>query len=150
MDSIYQNACIQRYKNLLPGDKYGHPGVYSITVNGEIVYIGKARDMASRVAYHLFKIVEGEWSSPAEQFKYGELRKVKNFGYDINFNVLYASVLTGEEEKKIIDDDIGPQEAYYINKYLPKLNKQIPCLDNYHKYKTKKYETLDTLLKGCV
>lgn len=150
MNDFYQNALIQYYRELLPKDKYEHPGVYSITVNGEIVYVGKARNMASRIAYHLYKIQEGEWKSPAEQFKYGELRRAKDFGYSINFDALYISTIVETEDTKIVDDDIGPQEAIYINKYMPKLNKQIPDLNNYHKYKNKEYEILNIPTRGSI
>lgn len=140
----YVNDQVKEYMKLVPADKYHHPGIYSITVGDEIVYVGKARDMQVRVAVHMYEInCSGEQSTKGKRFKYGELKRAINNGYNICFNVLYTSPFVCGDDTKKIDDDIGPQEAYYINKYMPKLNKQIPDLQNYHKYKNKNYELLN-------
>lgn len=139
----YVNEKMKYYQTLIPHDKYYHPGVYSITVNNEIVYVGKARNMLERVAAHMYYIMDGELTTDGMKFKYGELRNAHKLGYKINFNVLYTSSIVCGSDTHIIDDDIGPQEAKYINQYLPKLNKQIPNLDNYHKFTNKKYEILN-------
>jgi hypothetical protein len=34
-------------------DKYGHPGIYSISIEDKLVYIGKSRDMLVRISNHL-------------------------------------------------------------------------------------------------
>lgn len=138
----YVNDQIEYYRSLLPAEKYAHPGVYSITVNGEVVYVGKARDMSIRVATHMYLTYCLNHTTAGKKFKYGELLRALQAGYDINFDVLYTSPLSCEEEPQKIEDDIGPQEAKYINKYMPKLNKQIPYVDNYHKYVNKNYEKL--------
>lgn len=141
----YLNDQMKEYMKLIPAEKYNYPGVYSITIGNEIVYIGKARNMLHRVAYHMYEINGGEQQTEGTKFKYGELKKAINKGYCICFDVLYTSSLSCDDDNKLIDDDIGPQEAFYINKYLPKLNKQIPDLNNYHKYKNKNYEPLNLL-----
>lgn len=144
-EQSYINEQIKDYMEIIPYEKYAHPGVYSITVNGEIVYVGKARNMLKRIATHLWEINDGKQTTEGKKFKYGELKKAKKYGYDICFDVLYISSFSCEDDTIKIDDDIGPQEAKYINKFLPKLNKQIPNLNNYHQYKNKNYEHLSLM-----
>lgn len=140
----YVNEQIKEYMKLIPAEKYNHPGVYSITVGDEIVYVGKARDMLTRVATHLWEINYGKQETEGKKAKYGELKRAIKKGYIIKFDVLYSSSFScDKDEVNTIDDDIGPKEAIYINRYLPKLNKQIPDLEDYHKYKNKSYEILD-------
>lgn len=143
----YVNELIEMYKSQLPPGKYDKPGVYSITVDNEIVYVGKARNMATRIAHHIFMIKDALLKTEGEKFKYGELRRAMNNDYIIKFDVIYSSLLSSDDDNSIIDDDIGPQEAKYINMYMPKLNKQIPNLDNYHKYHNKSYEMLKIIEK---
>ena len=59
--------------------------------------------------------------------KYQYLRKLRQEGYQIEFDVL--------EYVDEDDDKLGFEEAAAINKLLPILNLQIPSLDNYRKYK---------------
>jgi hypothetical protein len=98
----------------------------------------------------MYNIKHGEHKTEGMKFKYGELKRAINNGYAIRFDVLYTSPFSCDTDNKIIDDDIGPQEAKYINQYMPKLNKQIPDLNNYHKYKNKDYELLDIEEKDFV
>lgn len=144
----YVNELIQLYRSQLPLEKYDMPGVYSITVDNEIVYVGKARNMATRIANHMYLIKDAYLKTEGEKFKYGELRRALRNDYIIYFNVLYSSDLSNEEEISKIDDDIGPQEAKFINMYMPKLNKQIPDLNDYHKYHNKSYEMLNIIEKN--
>jgi excinuclease UvrABC nuclease subunit len=51
-------------------DKYGKPGIYSISIEGKLVYIGKAKDMLVRIANHLREIEENRTSN-----KYRVLRQ---------------------------------------------------------------------------
>ena len=37
-------------------EKYEHAGIYSISINSTLVYIGKSVNMLERVAQHLFEI----------------------------------------------------------------------------------------------
>ena len=141
IEKAYVNDKIKKYYQMVPGDKYGYAGVYCIKVNEEIVYIGKARDMRTRLATHMYNTLDNNNVTAGMKFKYGELKKAISLGYKVTFDVLYRSpILTPGKEQ---DDDIGKQEAELINKYLPKLNKQIPDLTNYHKYRNKEYEHLD-------
>jgi hypothetical protein len=34
-------------------EKYGRPGIYSISIGDKLVYIGKSRDMLTRISNHL-------------------------------------------------------------------------------------------------
>lgn len=142
-EQSYANDAIKHYRTWLPQDKYDHPGVYKITVNNEIVYVGKARNMADRIATHIQMIRDAKLRTEGEKFKYGELREAIKNHYNIQFDVLYTSLLSNDTDNIYIDNDIGPYEAKYINEYMPKLNKQIPDLFNYHKYRNKPYEKLN-------
>lgn len=144
----YVNELIEVYRSQLPIEKYDKPGVYSITVDNEIVYVGKARNMATRIANHMFMINDASLKTEGEKFKYGELRRAIRNDYIVTFDVIYSSPLSSDDDNAVIDDDIGPQEAKYINMYMPKLNKQIPNLDNYHKYHNKSYEMLKIIEKN--
>lgn len=105
------------------GDKYQSPGIYSISVNNHLVYIGKSKNMVNRIASHMYNINCKE-AQEAKAKKYRFLRAIKE-EYPIQFDV----VEYGEE-----GDDIGNKEALWINKLEPILNLQIPKLENYHSY----------------
>lgn len=143
-EQSYITEKVKEYRQLLPMEKYDHPGVYRIMVNGEIVYVGKARNMADRIANHMYLIKEGVHTTEGTKFKYRELKHAMDNGYYISFDVLYtSSIVYTEDTRQEVDDDIGPKEAYFINYFMPKLNKQIPDLNDYHKYKNKNYESLN-------
>lgn len=141
LEKAYVNDKIKEYYNIVPAEKYEHAGVYCIKVDEEIVYVGKARDMRTRVASHMYNTLDNKNMTPGMRFKYGELRKAHQLGYQVIFDVLYTSPIVNPGKEQ--DDDIGKMEAELINKYLPKLNKQIPNLTNYHKYSNKEYEHLE-------
>lgn len=103
------------------GDKYQSPGIYSISVNNHLVYIGKSKNMVNRIANHMYHIDHKD-TQDSKAKKYRFLRAIKE-EYPISFDV----VEYGEE-----GDDIGNKEALWINKLEPILNLQIPKLDNYH------------------
>lgn len=98
--------------------KYNHPGVYCIKINNKVLYVGKSIDMKSRVFTHRQEIRQG-----TEEKKYQILSEALKRGERIDFDVLYTSTLEDIEEAKA---DIKEREDYYINYYLPPLNKQIP------------------------
>ena len=52
-------------------------------------------------------------------------------GYAIEFDVLYNAK---SKWKKDIDEEIGKAECFFIRKYKPLLNAQIPHEDNWKKY----------------
>jgi len=144
----YIKERINYYKQMVPEEKYKKAGLYTITVNGEVVYIGKSTDMQNRIANHLYHICDDDLRTPGDKAKYGELRRARFLGYNIIFNVLYYSIV--EEPGQEQDDDIGKKEAIYINQYMPKLNRQVPSLDNYHSYKNKPYEPLNIQERGLI
>ena len=135
------------YEEFLKDDyrvqKYKHPGIYSISINKRLVYIGKSRDMLMRVSSH---IINTGWLNK-ENNKYKVLYEAYlRADVTIDFDVLYVSPYTNQGE---IDIDIGYQEAYYINKYMPPLNYQIPYINDFKHSKANKIAetiTLDEIL----
>lgn len=117
-------------------EKYGHPGIYTISIESKLVYIGKSMDMLKRVAQHIIEIEE------PTNHKYKILRQAKDEGYKIGFDVIYNAIET--EEQKIFDE-IGEEEGNQIRKYFPQLNYQIPKKNNYHSYFTNKHAKTITL-----
>ena len=111
--------------------KYRKPGIYSISLNGQIVYIGKSKDMLHRLASHIQHI---ESASPQGN-KYRVLHKAIEEGYRVKFDVMYYSPCLLDEE---IDQDIGEEEGKLIRFYLPVLNYQIPKEGNYKSFSINK------------
>ncbi len=117
--------------------KYSKPGIYKISINDRLVYIGKARDMLVRIANHLTQIEQNTKSN-----KYRVLRQAQTAGYKITFDVLYYASLLD------VDIEIGQKEGELIRQYLPPLNYQIPKEEDYSKYtvnKSAKYITLEQI-----
>lgn len=120
--------------------KYGKPGIYKISIEDKLVYIGKARDMLIRIANHLTELEQNTKSN-----KYKVLRQAKTAGRKINFDVMYYSLCPIGED---IDKDIGFMEGELIRFYKPPLNYQIPKKEDYRKYevnKSAKYITLEQI-----
>ncbi len=113
------------------------PGIYSLCLLDKIVYIGKSRELANRLAEHYLNIFQ--YSTKCT--KYILLKEaVKAYGSSaITYKILYYSP---KEEQSEIDDDIGFKEAEFINQYQPVLNTQYPKLDNYHSYKYRNIKNL--------
>lgn len=124
-EEIYEELC--KDQDLI--DRYQRPGLYSIHIEDKLVYIGKSRNILKRLASHM---AETEYS---KSHKYQILRQARNRGLKIQFNPIYYSYATGEQE---IDDDIGFKEAEAIWRQLPPLNYQLPLLDNYHRFEVNK------------
>lgn len=103
-------------------NKYNRYGLYKIEVNGKLVYIGKSRDMLTRVANHMFGI---DYDTKSNKYVY--LRAARETGYRISFDVLEY---TEEDDVKL-----GQAEAAAIHKYRPVLNKQLPAFDGSNKWK---------------
>lgn len=115
--------------------KYEHPGIYSISIGDKLVYIGKSRDMLTRVAQHIDAI----GTDPSNKYKV--LDKAREEGYRINFDVMKYC----EQD----DDELGEAEAELINQHMPPLNYQIPTIGDYKHYtvnKKAKYITLAEIL----
>lgn len=121
--------------------KYSYPGIYSVSIGGKLVYIGKSRDMLCRLAQHIFYTNNLSYT---KTHKYKIFALAQLMGYEMKFDVMY--VATGKSEKEI-DDEIGRKEAELINKYLPPLNYQIPKMLNYHSFTVNKKANTITLLE---
>lgn len=117
------NEYINLIESQAPG-KYNKPGIYCIKIKDIIVYIGKSQNMLERLAGHLCHINKqsDEWRA----HKYQVLRQAAENNIPVGFDVL--EVVDGD------NDALGFQEGYYIRKYQPKLNCQIPKEEDYHKY----------------
>lgn len=98
-------------------EKYNHPGIYSICLNGKLAYIGKSRNMAIRIANHIQEIENNQKSN-----KYIQLRRAKEAGCTIGFDVL--------EVLELDDELISKEEAKLIRQFYPPLNMQVPLIDN--------------------
>lgn len=101
-------------------DKYDHYGIYCITVDKKIVYVGKSRNMLKRIAQHMYEI---EYNNKKNMYKV--LKQLKST-HQIGFDVL---TVTDEDDKQL-----GRAEAYAIHHHNPCLNIQHPHLDDYMKY----------------
>ena len=120
------NVCAMlRRKGL--AQKYEHPGIYCIKVEGQILYIGKSENMLKRVASHYVGIKSGS------QKKYRLLSEIQRNGHQIEFDVLYYAQ---GEAAQAIREEIGNKEGELIRQYLPVLNTQIPREEDWHKWNT--------------
>lgn len=108
-------------------DKYDTAGIYAVYIEDKLVYIGKSRNMLCRLAQHIFYTQNLRWT---KSHKYKVFNLAQVMGYNLRFDVLYYSSTLGEES----DDEIGYKEGEYIRQYLPPLNYQIPCADDYHHF----------------
>lgn len=116
-------------------EKYEKFGVYSISIDDVLVYVGKSENMLVRIATHIDEIERKE----PRCNKYRVLREAKQRGHKINFDVLYAG------------SDIGVQEGKWIRELHPALNYQIPKEENCRSYTRNERAqtiTLDEILKG--
>ena len=59
------------------------------------------------------------------------LAEAHRHGHTIRFDVLYRAAAAAKVD---IEEEIGAQEGYYIRKYLPPLNYQIPKEEDWRKY----------------
>ena len=102
--------------------KYEHPGIYCIKVRGQIVYIGKSKNMLERIAEHYVEIKK------ESEDKYRVLAEVQRQGLSIDFDVLYYA------KSADIENEIGQKEGEFIREYLPVLNTQIPKAENWRRW----------------
>ena len=107
------------YQNLVAhasSGKYYKQGIYYISINGLIVYIGKSKNIEERLGAHLYHIHEETDESNSNKYKV--LRAAKDNSIPIGFGVLEEV----EDESMLAE-----REGFYIRKYLPALNYQIPA-----------------------
>lgn len=124
---------------ILP-NKYRGPGVYCIRIYNHIVYVGQSKEMVRRVHEHT-SLIMNPWRLKDKGYrnKYVQLNRVYNSGVSIDFDVLYRG------------EDIDYMEAYYIDKYKPVFNYQIPFINNPSQHLNNKRAytiTLDDILSG--
>lgn len=137
IQNIYKKNIQQEWSK-----KYQCSGVYSITVNNKIVYIGKSKDILYRMAEH--------WASmgnPKEN-KYKVLAEAHRRRYNVRFNVLYTAKSKTRAE---IEEEIGEREGYFIRLYQPPLNTQIPKEENWRSYTVNRGAlniSLDDIMEG--
>lgn len=115
-------------------EKYQHPGIYCIKMDGHIIYVGKSKDMLGRIYDHM-RILVSE-NLPKEN-KYRIIRESKVKGHNISFDVLKYTTYD--------EDDLGGTERDYIRELRPVLNAQIPHADNWRKWDTDKRAKYITL-----
>lgn len=122
--------------------KYNHPGIYSISIAGRVVYIGKSRNMLIRLAQHIYYTTYPNYNTA---HKYKIINLAKFMGYEVSFNVIshcpYIPSTTG------IDEWLGQEEGELIREYLPPLNYQIPKEDNYHSFTVNRHAKDITLME---
>ena len=143
MINNYQKLFKMRKKQLLAHNpdmekKYNCAGVYSISINEQLVYIGKAKNMLKRVIEH---ILCTEYNYPVEN-KYIVLKDANSNHHKIQFDVMYYATSTNPIE---IEREIGEKEGELIRQYLPALNYQIPKKENYKSFSVNKKALTITL-----
>ena len=100
-------------------DKYHKAGIYCIHIDNKILYVGKSVNMHERLKQHIKAIKNPE----GQTRKYQLLNDIIASGNSISFDVLYYSK---KKRRDAVNRELKEREAYYINYYLPPLNKQIP------------------------
>lgn len=124
-EEIYEELC--KDSDLV--ERYQKAGLYSISIEDKLVYIGKSRNMLKRLSAHMAN------TETSKSHKYEILRQARDRGLKIQFSPIYYSLALTEQE---IDDDIGFEEAKQIRNQKPPLNYQLPLLDNYHRFEVNK------------
>ena len=119
-DNVY--SMLQR-KGL--AQKYEHPGIYSISIDDQLVYIGKSKNMLRRLAQHWVGIKTGS------ERQYRILAEAQRKGHTINFDVLYYAQ---KKSPSGIEEEIGQKEGEYIRAKMPVLNRQVPKSEDWRKY----------------
>lgn len=121
-DNIYKKYIEKEWSK-----KFQCAGIYSISLNGKIVYIGKSKNILYRMAEHWASILRPQAN------KYKVLSEAKKRNLTIKFDVIYQAK---SKSKKDIEEEIGEREGFYIRTYLPPLNNQIPLESNWRSYTT--------------
>ena len=104
---------------------FHHPGIYAITIDDCVSYVGKSNDMLRRLTEHEVDILK------TTGHKYRIWSEAKRKGHRVSMRVLYMCDKTDPVE---VEEDIGAKEAFYISQYNPPLNYQIPHLDNWREF----------------
>ena len=114
-------------------EKYEHAGIYSISIDDKLVYIGKSHNMLKRIAQHIVEINREKGK------KYIILAENKRLGHSINFDVIYYAT---NSEYDAITEEIGEKEGELIREFMPMLNTHIPDKDNWKKYTRREIDNI--------
>ena len=106
--------------------QFEHPGIYKISIDGIVAYVGKSDDMLWRLAQHYSSLRSGNAAH-----KYQILREAKQREHRVTFEVLYYAKSKNKDE---LEEELGAAEGMYIRKLRPPLNTQIPQESNWRKY----------------
>lgn len=120
VDNIYRWLQRQGY-----GPALDHAGIYKITIDNKIVYIGKSKNMLYRLAEHFVA-----FKNP-KNHKYRILAEAKRSGHKVRFDKVYDAHSTRLFE---IEEELGRTEGEFIRRYHPPLNTQIPKETDWRKY----------------
>ena len=125
----YSNNMYKWLKRQPNAEKFDHPGIYCISIEGQIVYIGKSNNMLVRKAEHFVGM------NTQSENKYEILNEARRHGLSVEFDVLYyAQARRGAA----LTEELGRKEGEYIRLYRPVLNTQIPKEDNWRKFNINK------------
>lgn len=95
--------------NLLTKNIHNSPGIYAITIDDYIVYIGQSKNVRERCSQHIYNI---ENAAFIKEKKYFLLLAAKFGGHDIDcIGISYGG-----------EDALLEAEAHFINEYDPCLN----------------------------
>lgn len=120
-------------------DLKGVSGLYFIKYYDKILYIGKADDLAYRMARHKMHILD---PNDEPEKKYDLLRELIKIKGQDPLSFFYC---------QFPQNECSRLEAHYINEYKPILNTQYPIYDMFSSYMPIKWENrelpnFDTLL----
>ena len=105
-------------------EKYNFSGIYCICIDNKVLYVGQSLNMYGRLWDHMKQIRDS-----AEK-KYKILREAQYDGCTITFQPLYYCKRVREDAVK---RELNEREGYFINYYLPPLNKRIPAHEKFEK-----------------
>lgn len=132
----------EHIESQVPGKYFGW-GIYGIYINNRLVYIGKSKDLLTRIANHCLLIDGLGKPNEVNANKYKVLRQARDQGYKVRFELLEY---TDQDE-----DQLGLAESAWINLYMPKLNTQIPKMADWRHWDINKQAgtiTLEQLMGG--
>lgn len=102
---------IQNYvvDNQLLNNVFCKPGIYAITIENRIAYIGQSKNLYQRCCQHIYNTQNAVFNN---EKKYLLLLSAQLGGFKVDCSPLeYCSI-----------DELNEKENYYINKYKPCLN----------------------------
>lgn len=104
---------------------YECAGIYKISIDNNVAYVGKSDNMLRRLAEH-----KSEIEYP-KTHKYKIFAEAKRKGHNVRFEIIYHAK---SKWKKAIIKEIGEVEGQYIRALRPPLNYQIPKESDWHKF----------------